>query len=198
MYKKLILWESSDNYCGPDYSDYYVAAGKTRDSDILTESNYDAVMEFLKKKKIKHEEVRFVHWACGWVLALLVHKDYNVKKLNMLEEFLDQDYPVLNESDYYDRLRAYAEGFYQDNYANDQEVREMVKVRLIGLYACDSEAFSEEDITMALRAAYEEACSYYGEEEAYISEDNIDKLIKAAPMSELLGIRTEIDQLKLL
>ena len=96
--------DSYDNYSGPDLGDMVVVCGRNRDSDILTESNFNAALDLLggESKNVKVE--RFGHWGCGWLELILV----NPKSLKHLKIAYDiskrlADYPVLDESDYSNR-----------------------------------------------------------------------------------------------
>lgn len=95
---ELVKWEYSSNYLGEDYSNNYIVYSVNRDSDLLTQSNYD----YLAKTFPQLKEVEFGHWLCGWVKQLLLPID---SKESLVSKILDtiNGYPVFDEDDYYER-----------------------------------------------------------------------------------------------
>ncbi len=80
---------------------------QNRDSDLLEQSNYEAVKKDLEKRFPKDvSDERFSHWAVGWVDHLLVRmldKKGKVTKAGIAAlEWKDQleSYPVADEEDY--------------------------------------------------------------------------------------------------
>jgi len=112
--------DSSANYAGLDLSEYYVALGKTRDSDLLGQSNFHAFVRALKDKGFEQGEpddyrnmennpqcfeiLSFGHWACGWYEQIFIHETQD-KVLAAAEALGEQlsDYPVLDEEDFSNR-----------------------------------------------------------------------------------------------
>jgi hypothetical protein len=79
---------------------------RTRDSGILTESNWAIVTEAILKLA-QHEETqiyRFGHWGPGWYELLLIHPD-DTAAVACAEEWARAlaDYPVASDSDYSER-----------------------------------------------------------------------------------------------
>ena len=95
--------DSYANFIGDtqDIKDFYVLLGKNRDSTILTKSNFDTALEMLGGESDKVQVHRFGHWACGWFKLILLHPDIKSKG-EEIEQQLD-NYPVLDESEYYER-----------------------------------------------------------------------------------------------
>lgn len=117
MSAQMKLWAYPRDYMGDDYSDYYVLLGHHRDSTLLTESNFYTAWERIKAipssdnweqdygiDNPEYQIVRSSHWLVGWAEFIGIHKDSapHVEEGNRITEALD-DYPVLNDSDYYER-----------------------------------------------------------------------------------------------
>ena len=65
--------DSYSNYAGEIPSDsLLVVLTRSRDSDILSESNWEVALERLGGESDTVEIHRFGHWACGWGEALCV------------------------------------------------------------------------------------------------------------------------------
>lgn len=123
----LELWTKADNYGGRDWSDWYVVETRHRDSDRLSESNWDSAFAILDAAARRLGERRCTltddghpvrcievaranHWAVGWCEALCVHKDSPPSILRAADDIRRRlaDYPVLDESDYGQREFDYA------------------------------------------------------------------------------------------
>jgi hypothetical protein len=95
---------------GDGYEHSYCAVyAKTRDSDYLYQSNYDAYKQLLNDAHVRFYELHFNHWGCGWIDQLVIkaiNKNGKVSKAFMtclsIQEQLD-NYPVLDEDDYSNR-----------------------------------------------------------------------------------------------
>lgn len=127
QYPHLTPWVRPSNYIGKSWYGWYSVIGHHRDSDILTESNYDCVKELLLPLNTEigiedddarnstyfdsqnHttalntvEENRCHHWAVGWIESLMIHES-NTAALERAEEImkgLEDDYPVLDDEDF--------------------------------------------------------------------------------------------------
>ena len=108
--------DSFDNYSG-DGSDNVIVPGisRNRDSEILDESNFEAALEMLGGESDDVQINRYGHWACGWFEVIQVNPKRIdlIKKCIEIKELLDK-YPVLDDSDYFER-----ENEYQQNYAEE-------------------------------------------------------------------------------
>lgn len=98
-------FDSAKNYCGEHPTGYVVVVGRNRDSDTLTNCNFDVALDHLGGESERPEEgfqavrvARFGHWACGWYELILVHESAT-DKLEIAREILNSlhDYPVLDE-----------------------------------------------------------------------------------------------------
>jgi len=111
---KLERWIYSTNYMGKDFSDYFILYIKSRDSDLVIQSNYDTIREeFIDLPGVV--EVTFSHWACGWIDELLIH-EYAKDTLEKAEKIFEQleKYPVLNDIDLSQREYDLALSVYED------------------------------------------------------------------------------------
>lgn len=108
------LYEVAENPSGLDsFSNYmgetpnknqYVVLTRNRDSDCLTESNWECALEMLGGESDTVKIDRFGHWACGWWEALSVKETSDgeskrCKEFKIACEINDalSNYPVLCE-----------------------------------------------------------------------------------------------------
>jgi len=95
-------WESGDSYIGEHYDDYYVIASMHRDSNILEKSNYTSIKKCLDENKITYIEVRFAHWAVGWVDQILIQEEEYYSLEFVEDNIMDRikDYPIFDEDNF--------------------------------------------------------------------------------------------------
>jgi hypothetical protein len=103
-------WISSDHPAEQDPEHWCVGpVVLTRDSDLLAESNWDALEKALKAKEEfddQWESHRFSHWAVGWVehlsFRVLDEKGEPTAIYHFLKKWFDalDDYPVADEEDF--------------------------------------------------------------------------------------------------
>lgn len=96
--------DSYSNYTGKTPpKDLLVVMTRTRDADLLTESNWAVALERLGGESDDVVIHRFRHWACGWWEALCVQAGTDAEKQGerIFEEI--EDYPVLDEHDFSER-----------------------------------------------------------------------------------------------
>lgn len=107
------LWQTPSDYFGYQPEGEYVIAVKHRDSDLLTESNYDVFREQLAPHTYEWEAT---HWAVGWVRYLMLKPDAPQDVLEKAQELLDalQEYSVLDESDFTEREETRAQELWED------------------------------------------------------------------------------------
>jgi len=103
-YANPTAFDSRSNYMGktPE-TDLYVLLGRNRDSDLLTESNWDCALERLGGESETVEILRFGHWACGWLEYLCVRAESDSYKIAQDIESELESYPVLNQEDFSER-----------------------------------------------------------------------------------------------
>lgn len=97
-------FDSLANYTGelPEEK-LLVVMTRSRDSGLLTESNWDAALEMLGGESDAVEIHRFGHWACGWWEALCVVQGSQSEAIgqNIVDKI--ESYPVLDEYDFSER-----------------------------------------------------------------------------------------------
>jgi hypothetical protein len=109
-------FDSLENYCGPDLSgsDLLVLLTRTRDSDVLTESNWDKALEALGGESDTVIIHRFGHWAVGWIEYLCVRSGSAAAEIAEDIDNALADYPVLDESDFCERESDAADKLWAD------------------------------------------------------------------------------------
>ena len=79
--------------------------GRTRDSDPLDNSNFETALELLGGERNNIVEVhRFGHWGPGWFEIIIINPKAGktLKIAESIERSLE-DYPILDEQDFYER-----------------------------------------------------------------------------------------------
>jgi len=122
-YTYLKRWRRAANYIGHEWPEWFVVLGRCRDSDILTNSNFEGVLKALGGESDKVRVIRETHWAAGWVEWLGIH-ELNEEALDLAESILDDldGYPVFDEQDYSQRELDAANDFWES-----LSIRERVK-----------------------------------------------------------------------
>lgn len=101
-----------NNYSGPNHGEKVMVLSRSRDAEILEDSNFECALERLGGESKHVEVVRASHWACGWIETIIVSPK-SLKALNEaynIREELDT-YPVLDESDFCERENEYQSEF---------------------------------------------------------------------------------------
>lgn len=106
----LTIWTTPDSYAGFNPEGHIVVVTRTRDSDALDRSNWQAARERLAKAAgldtIPADDSaqpvydwRASHWACGWIEYLMVRPDAPEAVLAEAQAIADElaDYPILDE-----------------------------------------------------------------------------------------------------
>ena len=92
---------------------FVVPVGQNRDSGELAESNFKTALEMLGGESDSVEVHRFGHWGPGWFEIIIVDNN-SPEKVKILEqiEFSLENYPILDEEDFYQReSNSYYEGW---------------------------------------------------------------------------------------
>lgn len=91
-------------YIGPDWYGWYAAFGRSRDSDVLEESNFHVALKALGGESGTVVVVRDFHWAVGWVEAIRIHAS-DAEALREADELREkrEDYCILDEDDFSER-----------------------------------------------------------------------------------------------
>jgi hypothetical protein len=172
--KYLKPWTRAANYSGVDWSDYYMAIGRHRDSNILDNSNFDSFLALLGGENGGNVVVaNSSHWAVGWVECILVHKQAPKRTLAVLTQTLESldDYPIVDEDHYSNAENEEADETLKAN-AGDF----LATIEKVAGYSCETQddcaAGSE-----LLAAIYEEDRGYRGTEEAWVSEQSIKRFM---------------------
>ena len=96
--------DSYGNYIGDgDHADILVFLNHSRDSNILTESNWIAGLELLGGESETVQIHRFSHWGCGWFELILIDPA-DTEKVEICDELLKllEEYPVLDDERFSD------------------------------------------------------------------------------------------------
>jgi hypothetical protein len=103
MTYNLERWTRPDSFMAMDsgwqYSkECFVFLGRHRDSDLLTESNFECGLAAIGGESDTVKVVRESHWAVGWVEWIAIHES-DIKALECASDIMDSlsDYPVVNE-----------------------------------------------------------------------------------------------------
>lgn len=108
--------DSYDNYIGPGLGDLVVVAvSRSRDSEILDESNFESALDMLGGESDSVEIHRFGHWGCGWFEIITVDpKDTEKLKIAYEIKRMLEHYPVLDDSDCSERENEAAREFAEE------------------------------------------------------------------------------------
>lgn len=123
----------------------FVFLGRHRDSDALTESNFECALAALGGESDTVQVIREGHWAVGWVEWIAIHES-DSEALECADEIQAalSDYPVLDESDLSDREWSMA----QDTWDNCWSLRDKVeacKEAGLSIFAARSESIPQGD-----------------------------------------------------
>ena len=126
------LYETAANPSGLDsYSNYLgetpskgllVVLTRNRDSDCLTESNWECALEQLGGESETVEIHRFGHWACGWWEALCVKAGSEAEKIGAEIESALEAYPVLNDEHFSEKEQDEANQIWQSCYDEKERI----------------------------------------------------------------------------
>jgi hypothetical protein len=109
-----------------DRQDWLVAYGRNRDSDLLTQSNWDAFCKAMAEADAEgddYETHTFNHWACRWVEILLVRPDSLCAEVAEEMQRQMDNYPVLNEEDFSEREWDAYQSYWDGGEAQDELAR---------------------------------------------------------------------------
>lgn len=122
--------DSLSNYSGTDpddFSDLLVVLTRSRDSDCLTESNWEVALEQLGGESEQVQIHRFGHWACGWWEALVVKEGTDQHRIAQeITSFLS-DYPVLDDEHFTQKEMEHANDVWQDCYSDEERIEYLRK-----------------------------------------------------------------------
>ena len=121
----LPIWEHPSDYGGFSPDGDYLIYGRTRDSSILENSNYELIFEQLRalssiletdKDEPFAYDFRASHWACGWVEYILIKQDSPDRLQVLAYEILGalSDYPCLSDEHYSEKQYDAIHDYWQD------------------------------------------------------------------------------------
>lgn len=120
-------FDDLSNYVGQtEFGNLHCLMTRTRDSDILTESNWACALAQLGGESENVQIHRFGHWACGWWEALAVAK--GSPEYGIAEEIEGRlaSYPVLDEGHFCEAEASEADRVWRECY-NQSERAEYVR-----------------------------------------------------------------------
>ena len=93
----------------------FVFLGRHRDSDLLTESNFECALAALGGESNTVQVIREGHWAVGWVEWIAIHES-DSKALEIADDIQAalSDYPVVNEDDWSEREWNAAQDYWSE------------------------------------------------------------------------------------
>lgn len=102
-------WIRPNCYVGQTWEGWLIFLGRSRDSDLLTNHNFETALARLDEVDADHptEDTRTVlavrenHWAVGWVEWIAIHPS-NTRAVALANEIADDldNYPILDEDRY--------------------------------------------------------------------------------------------------
>ena len=106
-------WTLPSHYVGAEWHEYFVFLGRNRDSDDLTESNFECGLQAIGGESDTVRVIRESHWGCGWIEWIAIHES-DESALAIARELIDglNAYPTRTESQ--KALRAYDKQFPND------------------------------------------------------------------------------------
>jgi hypothetical protein len=126
VYKTPSALDSGANYIGqtPD-SHWLVLLGRNRDSDILTNTNWDVAIERLGGVDNENVYIESMgHWLCGWVEYLCVSENAPKELIDEAQEIEDslESYPVLDDERLSEAEQTEADRLWKDWYSPAERV----------------------------------------------------------------------------
>lgn len=119
-----------DNFMGEVIPDEFkILLSRNRDSDILTESNWNAALKMLGGESDNVRIDNFGSWACGWFEYLSIKE--NTPQFAIAEK-IEADlkkYPVLDENDFSERENEAANEIWKDCYNVQERIKYIRKNR---------------------------------------------------------------------
>ena len=88
-------------YMGEHFDNCYLLYTKSRDANLLTQSNWRTIIKYLDDHNAKYSVVGFSHWLCGYVDQILISPgdQHSVDVGNEITKELQED-PIFDEDDY--------------------------------------------------------------------------------------------------
>ena len=117
-------WDGPENFLGtlPEPG-WGLLLTRTRDADVLTQSNWEGALAELGGESDDVEVIRIGHWACGWIEFLGVREGTDVYERAVEIRNALLDYPVLDEEDFSQREWDEAQRVWADCYRVQDRIR---------------------------------------------------------------------------
>ena len=144
---ELTKWTRPDSYIGAEWPEHYVFLGRHRDSDTLTESNFEVALAQLGGESDTVQIVREGHWAVGWVEWIAIHES-DTEARDKAQDMLDSlaDYPVLDESEWSEREYEAMQDFWES--CDIRHRMELLEDTGISMFAARRDYFPQDDSCM--------------------------------------------------
>ena len=122
-------FDSLANYSGTDpdeFAQLLVVLTRSRDSDCLTESNFEVALEELGGEENENVEIhRFGHWACGWWEALVVKEGTDQHRIAQEIDSALSDYPVLDDEHFSQKEMEQADDVWRTCYSHEDRMEHL-------------------------------------------------------------------------
>jgi len=148
-YEAIERWTRPDSFLAWSDSWFYtdkafVFLSRHRDSDLLTESNFECGLREIGGESDTVNVVRESHWAVGWVEWIAIHES-DTKALAIADEILCalSDYPVVDEGDFSEREYEAAQDYWSD--LNISERVDLCRDAGLSIFAARSEFIPQGD-----------------------------------------------------
>ena len=182
----LKAWKRPDSYMGHQYWGYVGLCGQSRDSDTVERSNFERIQEdaekecgsreynWLEEAMPVIETAHASHWAVGWVETLMVYWA-DVKALDFAASVRKalEGYPVYDDEHHSELAYEESEETYDNN--ADTFKGEVAKY-LTG--SDETDGFDPKQLDDVTHTLYRVDCGYGGEENAWVSLDEIPNLVR--------------------
>lgn len=117
-------FDSYANYIGETPpKNWLVVLTRNRDSDCLTESNWECALEELGGESETVRIDRFGHWGCGWWESLSVKESSEAESIGKEIEGCLSEYPVLDEQHFSEKETEEAERVWSDCYDVSERIK---------------------------------------------------------------------------
>ena len=115
--------DNFSNFMGKVIPDnFLILMSRSRDSDVLSESNWDRALKELGGESESVRIDRIGHWACGWYELLSVDENSElIYKAFEIEAALE-DYPVLDDEDFSEREQIEADRVWESCYSDRDRI----------------------------------------------------------------------------
>jgi hypothetical protein len=180
-------WTMPDSYIGPSHYGTYYFLGKNRDSDILTQSNFECGLELLGGESETVQVIRDRHWACGWIEYILIHES-DIKSLQVADEIAAalEDYPVVDEFHYSEFEHEQVFNMTTDHMS--YFLSDLLKAADTDMDSLTPELQNE--LEQFIYFAVSEDAAYRGADEAWFRVDDLERVLDEAA-SNHFDISTE-------